>query len=63
MVGQTLLADRIRLDLSGTPPALADVTPAAVAELSLRPGSEVWVAVKATDLEVYSRDPFSVPGG
>jgi molybdate transport system ATP-binding protein len=53
----TLLADRVRLDLDGQPPALADVTPAAVAELSLDPGSQVWLTVKATDLEVYA------PGG
>jgi len=32
-----------------------DVTPAAVAELSLSPGSQVWLSVKATDLEVYAR--------
>jgi molybdate transport system ATP-binding protein len=31
-----------------------DVTPAAVAELSLDPGREVWLTVKATDLEVYT---------
>lgn len=54
VVGLTLLADRVRLDLEGEPSALADVTPAAVAELSLQPGSHVWLAVKATDLEVYS---------
>ena len=51
----TLLADRVRLDLDGQPPALVDVTPAAVAELSLSPGSQVWLSVKATDLEVYAR--------
>jgi molybdate transport system ATP-binding protein len=51
--GLTLLSDRVRLDLEGQPPALADVTPAAVTELSLGPGSQVWVAAKATDLEVY----------
>ena len=56
VAGLTLLADRVRLDLRGSPSALADVTPAAVAELSIRPGSQVWVAVKATDLVVYSRD-------
>jgi molybdate transport system ATP-binding protein len=33
---------------------LAEVTPAAVADLELRPGSEVWAAVKASDIEVYS---------
>ena len=53
VVGLTLLADRVRLDLDGTPAALADVTPAAVAELSLAAGAEVWLTVKATDLEVY----------
>ena len=54
ITGLTLLADRIRLDLDGQPPALVDVTPAAVAELSLDPGSQVWLTVKATELEVYS---------
>jgi molybdate transport system ATP-binding protein len=62
VAGLTLLADRVRLDLEGNPAALADVTPAAVAELSLEPGSQVWLAVKATDLEVYFRDPLSGAG-
>jgi len=53
ITGLTLLADRVRLDLDGQPPALADVTPAAVADLSLDPGTQVWLTVKATDLEVY----------
>jgi len=56
VAGLTMLADRVRLDLRGQPPALADVTPAAVTELSLRPGSQVWLSVKATDLEVYAPD-------
>ena len=56
VAGLTLLADRVRLDLAGQPSALVDVTPAAVAELSLSPGSQVWLTVKATDLEVYARD-------
>lgn len=54
VAGLTLLADRVRLELEGQPAALVDVTPAAVAELSLDPGSEVWLTVKATDLEVYT---------
>lgn len=33
---------------------LAEITPSAVADLELRPGSEVWAAVKASDIEVYS---------
>jgi molybdate transport system ATP-binding protein len=60
VAGLTLLADRVRLDLRGDPSALADVTPAAVTELSLAPGSQVWLAVKATDLEVYSKDMRSL---
>jgi molybdate transport system ATP-binding protein len=32
---------------------LAEITPAAVADLDLRPGREVWAAVKASDIEVY----------
>jgi molybdate transport system ATP-binding protein len=56
VTGLTMLADRVRLDLDGQPSALVDVTPAAVTELSLRPGSQVWLSVKATDLEVYTRD-------
>lgn len=55
IAGLTLLADRVRLDLEGQPAVLVDVTPAAVAELSLDRGSEVWLTVKATDLEVYPR--------
>jgi molybdate transport system ATP-binding protein len=61
VTGLTMLADRVRLDLDGQPPALADVTAAAVTELSLRPGSQVWLSVKATDLEVYTHD-YSQPG-
>jgi molybdate transport system ATP-binding protein len=56
IAGLSLLADRVRLDTEGEPPALVDVTPAAVAELALAPGSQVWLTVKATDLEVYRRD-------
>jgi molybdate transport system ATP-binding protein len=54
ITGLTLLADRVRLDLEGQPPALVDVTPAAVAELALGPGSQVWLTVKATELEIYA---------
>jgi molybdate transport system ATP-binding protein len=56
VIGLTMLADRVRLDLDGQPSALVDVTPAAVTELSLRPGRQVWLSVKATDLEVYTPD-------
>jgi molybdate transport system ATP-binding protein len=57
IAGLTLLADRVRLEVAGPPHALVDVTPAAVADLDLRAGAPVWLAVKATDLEVYERSP------
>jgi molybdate transport system ATP-binding protein len=53
--GLTQLAERVRLDVDGQPSVAADVTAAAVAELSLAPGTAVWLSVKATDLEVYRR--------
>jgi molybdate transport system ATP-binding protein len=49
--------DGVRVEVGGAPDAgssiLAEVTPAAVAELGLGPGREVWAAVKATEIEVY----------
>jgi molybdate transport system ATP-binding protein len=52
-----MLTDRVRLEVDGMPPALVDVTPGSVAELSLAPGSEIWMSVKAVDLDVYGRGP------
>lgn len=46
-------ADITRVRLDGTPPVLADITPAAVADLRLRPGTRLWAAVKATEIHVY----------
>src|SRR5438876_6901113 len=45
--------DRVRVRLEGTPAIVAEVTPAAVRELSLHRGYPVWVAVKATEINVY----------
>ena len=60
VVGLSLLTDRVRLDIDASPPVLVDVTPASVADLGLAPGSEVWLSVKATDLDVYGRsEPYS----
>jgi molybdate transport system ATP-binding protein len=42
-----------RLQLDGPPDVLADVTPAAVAELRLVPGAALWAAVKATEIRTY----------
>lgn len=46
-------ADTVRVRLNGTPDLLADVTTAAVAELSLTSGQQVWVTVKATETHAY----------
>jgi TOBE domain len=40
------------------PSFIAEITPAAVADLELMPGSEMWAAVKASDIEVYSATWF-----
>ncbi|WP_030144781.1 ABC transporter ATP-binding protein [Spirillospora albida] len=46
--------DRVRVRLSGPPfAAVAEVTPAAVAELDLSEGRPIWAAVKATETHVY----------
>jgi molybdate transport system ATP-binding protein len=51
--GMEQLGDRVRLAVAGPPDLLADVTPAAVADLRLKPGDAVWLSLKATDLEAY----------
>ena len=50
-----LLGDRARVRVlpDGAPPLVAEVTPAAVAELDLQAGGEVWVSVKATEVKVH----------
>ncbi|SDD72020.1 sulfate/molybdate ABC transporter ATP-binding protein [Auraticoccus monumenti] len=45
--------DGVRVRLDARPPVLADVTTAAVAELGLDPGQEVWASVKATEVRCY----------
>jgi len=47
------LGDRIRLNATGELPATVDVTAAAVAELDLAPGRQVWLSAKATDVSAY----------
>jgi molybdate transport system ATP-binding protein len=42
--------DRVRVQLGAPVPITAEVTPGAAAELGLRPGATVWVAVKATEV-------------
>jgi len=51
--GIELLGDRVRVRIEGAVPLVAEVTPAAVAELGLHAGGEVWTSFKATDVAVY----------
>ncbi len=47
------LGDRVRVRVAGAVPLVAEITPAAVLELELVEGTEVWTAVKATDVTVF----------
>ena len=45
--------DRVRVRVGGQVPIVAEITPAAAAELDLAGGGPVWVSVKATEVQVY----------
>ena len=45
--------DRVRVQVSGPVVIVAEVTPAAVAELELGSGGMVWVSVKASEVDLY----------
>ena len=47
------VGDRFRIRVTGAPPIVAEVTAAAVGDVGLAEGAEVWVAVKATEIDVY----------
>ena len=49
-----LMGDRARVRLGGPLPITAEVTRAAIAELGLDRGEQVWIALKATEIEVYA---------
>ncbi|GAA4871288.1 ABC transporter ATP-binding protein [Kitasatospora terrestris] len=53
VAGLDLHGDQVRVDLTGDVPLLADLTPAAAAELDLAPGTEVWASVKAAQTHAY----------
>jgi molybdate transport system ATP-binding protein len=48
-----LLGNRVRVRIDGEVPLVAEVTPAALKELNLVEGGEVWLSFKATDVAVY----------
>jgi molybdate transport system ATP-binding protein len=45
--------DRVRVRVAGPVPVVAEVTPAAAAELRLADGGPVWATIKATEVAVY----------
>jgi molybdate transport system ATP-binding protein len=47
--------DRVRVHFTEPFALVADVTPAAMSDLALAPGAEVWCAVKATAIELHER--------
>jgi molybdate transport system ATP-binding protein len=49
-----LQGDRVRVRLTGPLPVVAEVTPAAVADLELSIGDEAWVSVKATEVQLHA---------
>ena len=53
IVGLEQHATTVRVEIDGHPSVLADVTAAAVADLDLTPGTEVWASVKATETHAY----------
>jgi molybdate transport system ATP-binding protein len=48
-----LHGERVRVRVKGPVSLVAEVTRAAVRELNLAPGTEVWMAVKATEVSVF----------
>jgi molybdate transport system ATP-binding protein len=48
-----VVGDRVRVRVTGQVPIVAEVTPAAAAELRLADGGPVWASVKATEVTVY----------
>ncbi len=45
--------DNVRVHLDGPVTAFADITPAAVADLDLTPGQQIWASVKAAETHAY----------
>jgi molybdate transport system ATP-binding protein len=48
-----VVGDRVRVAVAGPVPVVAEVTPAAAADLRLADGGPVWATVKATEVAVY----------
>ena len=53
IVGIERTGSRVRVRVAGTMPIVAEVTPAAMSALGLAAGTQVWAAVKATEVKVH----------
>jgi molybdate transport system ATP-binding protein len=51
--GIEFIGDRVRVRIDGEVGVVAEVTPAALKELNLGEGGDVWLSFKATDVGVY----------
>lgn len=51
--GVELMGGRVRVRIDGDVPVVAEVTPAALNDLNLDEGGEVWISFKATEVGVY----------
>jgi molybdate transport system ATP-binding protein len=54
ITGIELMGGRVRVRIDGDVPVVAEVTPAALNELGLEEGQEVWLSFKATEVGVYA---------
>ena len=57
VAGLSPRADRVLVEVSGSPGALVEVTASAVAELGLAAGVDVWLSTNAHELVPYSTAP------
>jgi molybdate transport system ATP-binding protein len=53
ITGVEVGVDAVRVTVDGKPPVVAEVTGAAVREMSLQIGAPVWVSVKAGEVQVF----------
>ncbi|HEY8815642.1 MAG TPA: ABC transporter ATP-binding protein [Candidatus Dormibacteraeota bacterium] len=51
--GVELSGGRVRVRVGGDIPMVAEVTPAAISDMKLKEGGEVWLSFKSTDVGVY----------
>jgi molybdopterin-binding protein len=47
------VGDRFRVRIDAVPEVVAELTPSGVHAIGLAEGTEVWVSLKATEIEVY----------